>query len=112
MLMPMPIQSYDGKPSMMPIMFSIIATHQAHDFMDHKPQPTKRSNNPRRSMMSPRIHPIIGKVNNVTPPKRPRSPPKICRTARIVTPSGLTLDGDEYPVVGVGISAISIPSGV
>ncbi len=106
MLMPILSQSYDGKPSMIPIMFRIIATIQAHDFIDHKPHPTTRSNNARRSMMGPRINPIIGKVNNVTPPKRPRSPPKICRTAKIVTPSGLALVGAEYPVVGVGISAI------
>ncbi len=62
--------------------------------------------------MGPSIHPIIGKMNIAIPVKRPKSPPTNCKAARIATPSGLSLDGDEYPVVGVGISAISIPSGV
>lgn len=62
--------------------------------------------------MGPSIHPIIGKMNNDTPPKRPKSPPRICKAARIATPSGLALVEAEYPVVGVGISAIAYPSSV
>ena len=101
-----PIQSYAGNPSMIPIMFRIIAIIQAHDFMDHRPQPITMSNNARRRKMGPSIHPINGKMNNATPPKRLKIPPIICKAARIATPSGLVLVGVEYPVVGVGISAI------
>jgi hypothetical protein len=106
MLMIMSSQSYDGKPSRIPITFRIIATIQAHDFIDHKPQPTTRSSSARRSIMDPNIHPITGKMNSATPPKRPKKTPRNCKAARRATPSGLSLVGDEYPVVGVGISAI------
>jgi len=94
------------------MMFRIIAAIQAHDFIDQRPHPMTRSSNARITMIPPMIHPMNGMMKNIDPPIRENKPPMICNNANIVTPRGLSPEGAEYPEVGVGISAISLPSRV
>ena len=100
---------------MMLMMLRIIANIHAQDFIVYNPQPTINPSSPVMRRTAPRINKIISagvSIANMTMPipvNKPRTPPRSCSIARIVTPSGLSPEGAEYPVVGVGISAIFLP---
>ena len=101
---------------MMLMMLRIIAIIHAQDFIVYNPQPTIKPTIPRMSVMAPiainsNSNPVISAASAIKPNPATidKIPPRICSIPRIVTPSGLSLEGEEYPVVGVGISAIFLP---